>query len=364
MADLPYGILGPSGVQSGGGMLTGSGMGGTRPRKPSILDGMLGNLLAPATADNAMSMRMLENMFSTGKDTITPTTGLGEAFEARQVMQARAKEMEAFDREQQQAEQERQALRSTFEQKAPDLLPWLDAGQADYAMAEYERRNQPAGGLDPTAAMQEYQYAVGQGYDGSFADWKAGGTPQTTINNNIGGTDEFYGQLDKNLATQTSDAITAGMNAQSNNVRLGELETLLQTAPQGAAGAMTQIAGNLGIPTEGLDEVQAAQALINQMVPGQRPPGSGTMSDADLALFKASLPQIINQPGGNQKILATMKAINEYTIAQAQIAQAVANRQITPAQGREMQMQVPNPLAGIQTTTPMTPAQNDPLGIR
>lgn len=178
MADLPFGILGPVGAQSGGGILTGGGMarGPRETRRPSILDGMLSNLFAPAGPNNAMSTRMLENMFSTGRDNITPTTGLGEAFEARQVMQARQKEMEAFDKEQQQAEQEQAALRQAFEQKAPDLLPWLDAGQVDYAMAEYDRRNQPQGGIDPTAAMQEYNFAVGQGYDGTFADWKNGGS--------------------------------------------------------------------------------------------------------------------------------------------------------------------------------------------
>lgn len=190
------------------------------------------------------------------------------------------------------------------------------------------------------------------------------GTSGITVNNNIGASDEFYGQLDKSLATQQAELITAGMNAQSNNMRLGELERLLQAAPQGATGAMTQLVGSLGIPTEGLDEVQAAQALINQMVPGQRPPGSGTMSDADLALFKASLPQIINQPGGNQRILQTMQAINEYTIAQADIAQMVANREISPAEGRRLQMAVPNPLAGAQAQPAAAPSSNDPLGLR
>lgn len=193
----------------------------------------------------------------------------------------------------------------------------------------------------------------------------SGGGGGQTINVNTGASDEFYGALDKKLAEQTSALIDAGMNAQSNNIRLGELEGLLQTAPQGLQGAMVQAAGAIGIPTEGLDEIQAAQALINQMVPGQRPPGSGTMSDADLALFKQSLPAIMNQSGGNQRILQTMRAINDYTIAQAQIADRVANREITPEEGRRLQREVPNPLAGLRQTeeapTPeIAPAQSQP----
>lgn len=234
--------------------------------------------------------------------------------------------------------------RSWLEQQGfTDLVPLVDAGQADIAYNEALKRMQPAAAPDPfTLGAGDIRY---DGYGNPIAKG-AESSPETVINNTVGATDEFYGALDKTLAAQTGELINAGMNAQSNNIRLGELEKVLQTAPQGAQGVMVQAAGALGLPVQGLDDVQAAQALINQMVPGQRPPGSGTMSDADLALFKQSLPSIINQPGGNQKILQTMKAINEYTIAQSQIAQAVANREITPAEGRRLQAQVPNPLAG------------------
>ena len=173
-------------------------------------------------------------------------------------------------------------------------------------------------------------------------------TPDTLVTNNIGGTDKFYDTLDAKMAEQVAGSIETGLTAQSNNIRLGQIETLLQSAPQGAQGVLTQAAGALGLPVEGASEVQAAQALINQMVPGQRPPGSGTMSDADLLLFKASLPAIVNQPGGNALIIQTAKAINEYYIAQATIAQQVANREISPAEGRKRQAAVPNPLANFK----------------
>lgn len=245
------------------------------------------------------------------------------------------------------AEEERKAqinMTAQFlrEKGAEDLAMAVEGGMtsgADAFNSWYQQQNATA---DP--------FTLGAGdirYDGQgnvIAQGAEAG-PQTMITNNIGGTDEYYGAFDKALGAQDATLIDAGRNAQSNNVRLGQLETILQTAPQGAQGVMVQAAGSLGLPVEGADDIQAATALINQMVPGQRPAGSGTMSDADLALFKASLPQIINQPGGNQQILRTMKAINEYTIAQAQIAQQVANREISPAEGRALQAQVPNPLA-------------------
>jgi hypothetical protein len=242
--------------------------------------------------------------------------------------------------EQNAATQQTNATKEWLRQRGrEDLIPLVDAGQGGFAL-------QQATAVAPTP--DPFTLGPGQvryGPDGQVIAQGPGQEPQTVINNQMGGTDEFYGQLDKELATQTTSLINAGMNAQSNNIRLGELENILATAPQGVQGSFVQMASSLGLPVEGASDVQAAQALINQMVPGQRPAGSGTMSDADLALFKASLPAIINQPGGNQKILSTMKAINEYTVAQAQIAQAVANRQITPAQGRDMAAKVPNPLA-------------------
>ena len=56
------------------------------------------------------------------------------------------------------------------------------------------------------------------------------------------------------------------------------------------------------------------RAILSQLVPGQRAPGSGTMSDADLALYRNSLPQISNKPGGNAIIIATMKVLQNISI--------------------------------------------------
>ena len=223
-----------------------------------------------------------------------------------------------------------------------------------------------AAGYRPLSAEEKAAYglppesAAQMGPDGKVD--LLGGSGQTiNVNTAEGGgaSGDFYKGLDADAGKQQAALLDAGRNAVTNNMRLGQLDALLANAPQGASGAFTQFAGSVGIPMQGLDEIQAAQALINQMVPGQRPPGSGTMSDADLVLFKQSLPAIINQPGGNQKIIATARAINEYTIQQAAIAEKVANREITPAEGRALQASIPNPLASFGTAadTPSAPAK-------
>lgn len=252
------------------------------------------------------------------------------------------------------------------QQNDPLRQQQLQAGQlaldnapldAEYKRAQIDALTaKPA--VAPTDDMQEYEAAKAQGFAGSLQDWIAikPGAGAVTVNNNMGGSSDFYKKVDTDLGEQTAALIDEGRNAASNNMRLGKLEELLATAPQGAAGTFVQVAGQLGIPMEGLSEIQAAQAIINQMVPGQRPPGSGTMSDADLALFKQSLPAIANQPGGNQLILQTARAVNEYTIAQATIAQKVASREITPAEGAALQAQIPNPLADFAGATQAPPA--------
>lgn len=171
------------------------------------------------------------------------------------------------------------------------------------------------------------------------------GTPDTIVNNSIGNTDKFRETFDTESAKTFNTLIDSGAQAQLADARLGELENLIASAPSGATGALTSIAGSWGIPLEGVNEVQAAEAIINQLVPQQRPPGSGPMSDRDLELFKQSLPRIVNQRDGNQRIIRTLRAINEYTVKQGEIANAVAIGQMTPAEGRAALYSLPNPLA-------------------
>jgi len=131
------------------------------------------------------------------------------------------------------------------------------------------------------------------------------------------GVDEFAKMDAKNL----SEVFQAGATAQSSLAKIERLADLLSRTPTGGAANVKVIAGDFGIETEGLDDLQAARALINQLVPAQRPAGSGPMSDADLELFKQSLPRIINTPRGNEVILETMRGIAQYDAMGAKIVQ-------------------------------------------
>jgi hypothetical protein len=202
---------------------------------------------------------------------------------------------------------------------------------------------------NPTS-VQEYEYAKNQGYEGSYAqfqsDMKRASANNTTINTGEG--NKFYNTLDEKNAATFSGLSDTGMQARSTLAQVDQLGQLLERVPTGATAVLKQAAGEYGINTEGLDDIQAATALINRLVPAQRQPGSGSMSDQDLALFKQSLPRLINQPGGNARIVNTLKSISQYQIDQGAIADRVANRELTPAEGRQAIAALPNPLAGFK----------------
>lgn len=250
--------------------------------------------------------------------------------------------------------QTRQQAAAMLAPNRPDLAEAVAAGVIDPAKA-FELSQK---GEDLPASVQEYKFAQSQGYQGSFEDFKtaparAGATQVTT---NVGEGDTFYKELDKGSAQTFSTLLDQGVQAQQSLPRIERLGTLLESVPTGASAAMKRAAGEYGISTEGLSEIQAAEALIQQLVPLQRPPGSGPMSDKDIEMFRASLPRLINTPEGNRKIVQTMRAMAEYQVEQGKIAAAVADRQMTPEQGRRALMSLPNPLADFAATNAPPPA--------
>lgn len=155
------------------------------------------------------------------------------------------------------------------------------------------------------------------------------------------GVDEFAKQDAKTL----SDTFVAGASAKSNLNKINRLESLLSNIETGSMASLKATMGNFGIETEGLGDIQAAEALINAMVPAQRPAGSGPMSDADLELFKRSLPRLINQPYGNQIIIQTLRGIAQYDAMGADIVQKYRTGEISKSQAFQQLMARPDPFA-------------------
>jgi flagellar protein FlgJ len=245
-------------------------------------------------------------------------------------------------------------------------------GAAGALQAYQQSQAQP----DQTSAMQNYQFLLAQGVPPSEAIERSFGDGGVTVNTGDPST-PFERATAAQLADETSDVVIAGATAQRSLGQIDVLEEQLLNSPSGAEAAFVSFAGDLGIALEGADAVQAANAIISQLVPSQRPPGSGQMSDADLALFKRSLPRLINTPGGNQRIISTMRAIGEYDMARGQIARQLQLGQLDFTAAAAAYDALGNPLELYRTTrgqaetdgaTPppdggYTPAELEYLGV-
>ena len=271
-----------------------------------------------------------------------------------------------------------------------DLADALEAGGLDGAAAlnEYLRRRQPADPMEAinleTAQLElerlrnpqpGYRQVTGAelGLTGPDAaklfnlspdgQVTAIGGAGTTVNVDTGASSKFEEEFAKLDAKSLADISVTGNQAVRNLGRIDQLESILASAPQGMEGAIKLAAGEFGINTEGLSGIQAAEAVISSLVPEQRAPGSGSMSDADLALFKRSLPRIINQPGGNAIIINTMRAIAQYDAEGAAIAQRFRAGEIDRAKAFELLQSRPNPLANFRAPA-ATEGSGGPTTVR
>lgn len=176
-----------------------------------------------------------------------------------------------------------------------------------------------------------------------------GGVNVTT---NVGGSpSNFFQSLGEAEVENYTTMLQQGPVAARTLNQIDQLESLLANTPQGFGAAATAFAGNFGIDLGDASGVQAATALINQMVPAQRPPGSGPMSDADLELFKQSVPRLINQPGGNELIIQTMRDMAQYDLALSRIIQEhtwLAESARSPEEQSEIRRQMRDQIDALQ----------------
>jgi hypothetical protein len=176
-----------------------------------------------------------------------------------------------------------------------------------------------------------------------------GGQPITQVGSGETEFDKTAGaQMAKSMIALADDAVKA--NADDTKIR--QLEGFLG----GRGGAVTGLkawAASMGIPVEGADDMAAAQALIASLVPAQREPGSGTMSDRDVELFKSALPRWLNQPGGNKKILGVLKSMVAYRREQGLVAQKVLSGAIPREQAYGELMKIQSPMRDFPLPVPV-----------
>lgn len=201
---------------------------------------------------------------------------------------------------------------------------------------------------DPAKLQEAAAYAEAKGFKKGTKEYNKAVveylTPKPLVS--IGGQEGAFAQeAGKGRAKRYIAFESAGDAARSNVATLDVLESLLGRVETGGGAQIKLLAGRFGIPSEGLSDLQAAEALLSKLVPAQRPQGSGTTSDADLAMFKASLPQIINQPNGNKLIVDTLRNIYDYDIKRSNIASQVLSGQLDAVDAERQLNELGDPMA-------------------
>lgn len=174
------------------------------------------------------------------------------------------------------------------------------------------------------------------------------GKATTEVNVN-GGEDEFKKKLGGTQAEFFSTTAADAVNAKGDLGRVQMLRSQIDKLPGGFFGGAQALANQYGIklgPNQG--NLEAANAIISQLIPTQRVPGSGTTSDRDLELFKSSLPKLSNTKEGNALIMDTMEGMAKYKMAQGEIATKVITGEMSRAEGIRAIQALPDPFENLK----------------
>jgi hypothetical protein len=197
----------------------------------------------------------------------------------------------------------------------------MDAIELEKAQLEVEQLRNPQ--PDLPASVDEYQYAVSQGYKGTFQQYQqemaAANRAQTNVT--VGGeTSTLSKKLDEAEAVLLGTYATAGVQAAGAMTDLEMLEQLSTMAPQGP------IVGRLAGAFQGVSSAaDAFKSIISRVTPSLRVEGSGATSDMEFNAMRDSLPALANSPEANRAITAMMRAKAQINIERAQIVRAFQN---------------------------------------
>jgi hypothetical protein len=222
---------------------------------------------------------------------------------------------------------------------------------------EYALQARTADRLDAAAAnpttddIREWQFARKNGYQGSFYDYQAGlksaSASQVNIDNKTEGA--FDKKAAENQANRFDNIVQGGADAAG---MIGQLNTLRDIGGRITTGKTAEVinalgpyAQALGIPVDGLDDMQAYQAIVSKIAPSLRVPGSGSTSDFEMNQFLMALPGLGKTPEGNKLITDSLEALARHKQAAAAIASKALTGEIS-RQDAERQLQaLPDPLA-------------------
>jgi len=166
-----------------------------------------------------------------------------------------------------------------------------------------------------------------------------------------GGEKAFEKGVGEWQAKAFGEMATEGLNAKGDLANVGTLRNSLAKLPGGWRTGLQGYASSVGIKVgPNASALELADSVIARLVPTQRAPGSGQMSDRDVTLFKDSLPKLMNTPEGNSLVLDTMEGMARFKQEQGKIATAAMTGQMNRQQATEALMNLPDPMAKFKAS--------------
>jgi GH24 family phage-related lysozyme (muramidase) len=282
-----------------------------------------------------------------------------------------------------------QLIQQRYAQPEPGDPYTLSPGQTRFDGNNNAVANVPAAApapQQPTTNIQEYEYGVRTGFEGSFADWQTlsaatGGAPtdlqlydfysqQETA---AGREPQSYNEWDLGRRGRlagiqtTDDAMRAGLasadaerwggyttQGYKSSAVLNDLEILAELSAVAPGGL---IPGTLAGMFPGFNTAaDAFQSMVARIAPNLRAEGSGSTSDIEYAGMLRSLPQLVNSVEARGVIIGIMQAKSRLDLERAAVVQRFQNRQISAEQAR-------GTLAEIDNRSIMTPEMRAVLGL-
>lgn len=167
---------------------------------------------------------------------------------------------------------------------------------------------------------------------------------QTEVNLNNNGQDKFNDTFAADQAKAFAEMQKDGTDARVDLARIRQLRTQIDKLPGGFMGGVQNFANRFGVKLgPETSALEAASAILSQLVPAQRQGMPGAASDRDVEMFKASLPSLSNTKQGNAIILDTMEALAVRRQQLGSIATKVATGRMSRSEAFDAIEALPDP---------------------
>ena len=234
-----------------------------------------------------------------------------------------------------------------------DALKKAGVGGAEEGYRALTAEEVAAKGLPPG----NYQVALGGASKGKISQIGGGGD-EVNVTLEDKRESKFQEATGADLAKQFTTLSNLGLTASRASIKLNQLDQAFRSADvkTGTQGVLSTALARFGIDLPGATQYQQIDALIASLIPMQRPAGSGSTSDSDMALFKKALPNLMGTKEGQLQIMQDLKALVSHDIKVGEIANQARMGEISPFKALELINQLPNPLEkySAQQSTPPT----------